>query len=72
MEPRLREVNKGRAAKITKHMKLGHSANSKAGFLYTVSKFVELAVISCSGTRFESDEGGPFANLIGRFSLYGQ
>ena len=27
------------------------------GFPCTVSEFVELAVINCSGTRFESDEG---------------
>jgi len=66
VEPRLREVNKGRPAKITKNMKLAPSANSGTrfhsaeagpfgksgvGFLYTVSKFIEMAVISCSGTR---------------------
>ena len=52
MEPRMRKVDKGRPAKVTKHMKLAPSTSS--------------------GTRFESNEGGPFANLIGRFYLYGQ
>ncbi len=43
-----------------------------AGFHCPVSKLVELAVINCSGTRLESDEGGPFGKHGGRFSLYGQ
>jgi len=32
MEPRLREVDKGRAAKITKHLKLAPSASSETRF----------------------------------------
>jgi len=32
MEPRLREVNKGRAAKVTKHMKLAPLASSGTRF----------------------------------------
>jgi len=64
MEPRLREVEKERAAKITKHMKLAPSASSGTrfnndegwpfgksgvGFPYPVSELIEMAVISCSG-----------------------
>jgi hypothetical protein len=64
VEPRLREVEKKRAAKITKHMKLAPSASSGTrfnndegwpfgksgvGFSYPVSELIEMAVISCSG-----------------------
>ncbi len=35
---------------------MGPSASTGAGFPYTVSELVELAIISCSETRFENDE----------------
>jgi hypothetical protein len=58
MELRIREIDKGGAARVTNTREAGPfpSANSGAWFHCTVSEFVELAVIRCSGTRFESDE----------------
>ena len=48
----MRKVDKGRPAKVTKHIKLAPTASS--------------------GTRFHSDEAGPFGKFKSRFSLYGQ
>ena len=58
MELRIREIDKGGAARVTNTREAGPfpSASSGAWFHCTVIEFIELAVIRCSGTRFESDE----------------
>jgi hypothetical protein len=67
MELRIREIDKGGAARVTNTREAGPfpSASSGAWFHCTVIEFIELAVIRCSGTRFESDESGPFGKLRG-------
>ena len=58
MELRICEVDKGGAARVTNTREAGPfpSASSGTGFHCTLNEFVELAVIRCSATRFESDE----------------
>ena len=51
--------------KVTKGVTLRQTQGP--GYPCTVSELVELAVISCSGTKFESDEASPYGKLKGRF-----